>query len=101
MMISHYQHLMQVEGMPFGKAMIVLSSLERLATVVMTAMTSFIGQIPLLSGYGEPGKEILYPFTIVLFGGMLASTILDLVVTPALFLPFSSQMRHDPLTTAL
>ncbi len=48
----------------------------------MTAMTSFIGLVPLLFGYGEPGKEILYPLSVVLFGGMLASTILDQLVTP-------------------
>ncbi len=63
MMISHYQHLMEVEGMPFGKEMIIRGSLERLAPVMMTAMTSFIGLIPLLFGYGEPGKRfsIHYP----------------------------------------
>jgi Cu/Ag efflux pump CusA len=88
MMICHYQHLMDVEGMPFGKEMIVRGSLERLAPVMMTAMTSFIGLVPLLFGYGEPGKEILYPLSVVLFGGLLASTILDQVVTPALFYLF-------------
>ncbi|MEQ1827815.1 MAG: efflux RND transporter permease subunit [Pirellula sp.] len=91
MMISHYQHLMEVEGMRFGKEMIIRGSLERLAPVMMTAMTSFIGLVPLLFGYGEPGKEILYPLSVVLFGGMLASTILDQLVTPALFLLFSHQ----------
>ncbi|MFO1065877.1 MAG: efflux RND transporter permease subunit [Pirellulales bacterium] len=90
MMISHYQHLMKVEGMPFGKEMIIRGSLERLAPVMMTAMTSFIGLIPLLFGYGEPGKEILYPLSVVLFGGMLASTLLDQLVTPALFYLFGS-----------
>jgi len=100
MMISHYQHLMKVEGMPFGKEMIIRGSLERLAPVMMTAMTSFIGLIPLLFGYGEPGKEILYPLSVVLFGGMLASTILDQVVTPALFYLFGSSAAHQqaPLT---
>ncbi len=90
MMISHYQHLMKVEGMPFGKEMIIRGSLERLAPVMMTAMTSFIGLVPLLFGYGEPGKEILYPLAVVLFGGMLASTLLDQLVTPALFYLFGS-----------
>lgn len=90
MMISHYQHLMDAEDMPFGKEMIIRGSLERLAPVMMTAMTSFIGLVPLLFGYGEPGKEILYPLSVVLFGGMLASTILDQLVTPALFYLFGS-----------
>lgn len=88
MMISHYEHLMRVEGMPFGKEMIIRGSLERLAPVMMTAMTSFIGLVPLLFGFGEPGKEILYPLSVVLFGGMLASTILDQLVTPALYFLF-------------
>jgi Cu/Ag efflux pump CusA len=90
MMISHYQHLMEVDGMPFGKEMIIRGSLERLAPVMMTAMTSFVGLLPLLFGYGEPGKEILYPLSIVLLGGMIASTVLDQIVTPALFYLFGS-----------
>jgi Cu/Ag efflux pump CusA len=90
MMISHYQHLMEVEGIAFGKEMIIRGSLERLAPVMMTAMTSFVGLIPLLFGYGEPGKEILYPLSVVLFGGMIASTALDQIVTPALFYLFGS-----------
>ncbi len=94
MMISHYQHLMEVEGMPFGKDMIIRGSLERLAPVMMTAMTSFVGLVPLLFGYGEPGKEILYPLSVVLFGGMLASTLLDQIVTPALFYLFGSIAAH-------
>ncbi len=90
MMISHYQNLMEVEGMPFGKEMIIRGSLERLAPVMMTAMTSFVGLLPLLFGYGESGKEILYPLSVVVFGGMIASTALDQIVTPALFYLFSS-----------
>jgi Cu/Ag efflux pump CusA len=95
MMISHYQHLMDVEGMPFGKELVIRGSLERLAPVMMTAMTSFVGLIPLLFGYGEPGNEILYPLSVVLFGGMIASTALDQIVTPALFYLFGSASRQS------
>lgn len=94
MMISHYQHLMYVDGMPFGKEMIIRGSLERLAPVMMTAMTSFVGLLPLLFGHGEPGKEILFPLSVVLFGGMIASTALDQIVTPALFYLFGSDRNH-------
>jgi CzcA family heavy metal efflux pump len=88
MMISHYMHLMEHEGEEFGQAMIIRGSLERLAPVMMTAMTSFIGLLPLIMGAGQTGKEILYPLALVVFGGMLTSTILDQLVTPALFYRF-------------
>ena len=100
-MISHYVHLMQHEGEQFGEAMIIRGSLECLAPVMMTAATSFIGLLPLIFGAGQTGKEILYPLALVVFGGMLTSTLLDQLVTPALFFRFGHNVyRRTPAHTS-
>jgi Cu/Ag efflux pump CusA len=83
--ISHYLHLMKVEGEEFSKTMIIRGSLERLTPVLMTALVAALGLIPLLFNGDAPGKEILHPVALVIFGGLLSSTLLDTLLTPVLF----------------
>lgn len=85
LLLNHYLHLVQYEGEAWTKDMIVRGGLERLAPVLMTALTSGIALIPLTLAAGEPGKEILYPVATVIVGGLISSTLLDFFVHPALF----------------
>jgi Cu/Ag efflux pump CusA len=96
MMISHYLHLLTHEGEKFGKEMIIRGSLERLVPVLMTALTAGLALVPLVLSPGAPGREILHPVAVVIFGGLLSSTLLDAVVTPVVFFKFgkSSALRY-------
>lgn len=85
MMLSHYLHLMKHEGEGFTAAMVVRGTQERLVPVLMTALSAGIALIPLVLSAGEPGKEILHPVAVVIVGGLISSTFLDLLVTPAAF----------------
>src|SRR5690606_21720165 len=88
MMISHYLHLLKEEGEEFNEKMILRGTHERMIPVLMTAVPSIMAVIPLALAKGEPGKEILYPVGVVISGGVLSSTLLDLIVTPTIFYRF-------------
>ncbi|HEY5313268.1 MAG TPA: efflux RND transporter permease subunit, partial [Pirellulales bacterium] len=99
LLIAHYLHLVRYEGEAFDLAMIERAGRERLAPMLMTALTAGIGLVPLVLAAGEPGKEILYPVATVILGGLISSTLLDFLVHPALFWCFGRQeamrqMRH-------
>jgi HME family heavy-metal exporter len=85
LLLNHYLHLVEYEGESWTKEMIVRGGLERLAPVLMTALTAGIALVPLTLAAGEPGKEILYPVATVIVGGLFSSTLLDFLVRPALF----------------
>lgn len=88
LLINHYLHLVQYEGETWSREMIVRAGQERLAPVLMTALTAGIGLMPLAMAAGEPGKEILYPVATVIIGGLFTSTVLEFLVRPALFWKF-------------
>lgn len=99
MMISHYLHLVKEEGAVFSKEMIIQGSLERLVPVLMTAITAGLALIPLVLSAGEPGKEILYPVAIVILGGLVSSTLLDIVITPLVFYRYGEKALAKYIAT--
>ncbi|MCP5229280.1 efflux RND transporter permease subunit [Accumulibacter sp.] len=83
--ISHYINLCAFEGETFGQHMIVRGSLERLTPVLMTALVAAFALLPLLLSADAPGKEVLHPVAVVIFGGLISSTLLDSLLTPLMF----------------
>ncbi|KMO36022.1 efflux RND transporter permease subunit [Methylobacterium aquaticum] len=86
--ISHYLNLALHEGVPFGPDLVVRGSLERLTPVLMTALSAGVALVPLLYDAASPGKEILHPVAVTIFGGLISATLLDTFLTPILFLRF-------------
>ena len=91
LLVTHYFHLMKEEGEDFSKEMILRGSLERLAPVLMTALTAGFGLLPLVLGGQEPGREILYPVATVILGGLITSTFCEFLIHPGIFWRFSGK----------
>ncbi len=92
LLINHYNHLMDLENVPLGEA-IVRGSMERLVPILMTALCAALGLVPLALAAGRPGSELLAPLAIVTLGGLLSSTFLNLIVVPA---GYSLVFGHKP-----
>jgi len=86
--ISHYINLAIHEGLPFGPDLVMRGSLERLTPVLMTAISAGIALVPLMIDAHAPGKEILHPVAVTIFGGLISATLLDTALTPVLFLRY-------------
>jgi Cu/Ag efflux pump CusA len=97
LLLDHYLHLVKYEGESWSRQMIVRAGQERLAPVLMTALTAGIGLVPLAMAAGQPGKEILYPVATVIIGGLISSTLLEFLVRPALFWTFGRKAARRAL----
>lgn len=93
MLISHYQHLEQVEGMPFGPDLVLRGAKERVVPILMTVFTTGLALVPLIVAGNIPGHEIEYPMAIVIVGGLSTATLLNLFVVPSLYLRFAGASR--------
>ncbi len=89
--VSHYLNLIKFEGEQFNNQLIIRGAQERLAPVMMTSMVTAFALIPLLMAADAPGKEILHPVAVVIFSGLLSSTLLDTLLTPLLYKEFGAK----------
>ncbi len=91
MLIGRSLSLVQKEGLPFTSETIVKATLDRVVPVLMTSLVTALALVPLLTSGGESGKEMLHPLAVVIFGGLISSTIISLFLTPALFYRFGKE----------
>jgi Cu/Ag efflux pump CusA len=98
MMINHFQHLERFEGEPFAPGLVLRGARERLSPILMTALATGLALVPLAIAGDLPGHEIEHPMAIVILGGLVTSTLLNLLIVPSLYLRFG-RGRVTPATT--
>jgi Cu/Ag efflux pump CusA len=99
MMISHYQHLVTVEGLPWTLATAIKGAGDRLIPIVMTSLVTALGLAPLALGAAEPGREVQGPMATVILGGLISSLLLNLFVLPTLAHRFGRFGQPGPSAT--
>ncbi|AMV18336.1 efflux RND transporter permease subunit [Planctomyces sp. SH-PL14] len=90
MLVSHYRHLEEVEGEPFGPGLVLRGAEERLAPILMTVLATALALVPLAVAGNKPGHEIEYPLAVVILGGLATSTLLNIVLLPPIYLAYGS-----------
>jgi CzcA family heavy metal efflux pump len=98
MLVSHYRHLEDQEGEGFGPELVRRGSEERLAPILMTALATGLALLPLVLSGQKPGHEVEYPLAVVIMGGLVTSTLLNLVLLPALYLKFGQRSTSERST---
>jgi CzcA family heavy metal efflux pump len=96
LMIAHFKHLEEEEGVPFGRDLVARGASERLSPILMTALATALALVPLVIYGNQPGQEIEYPMAIVILGGLATSTLLNLFVLPSLYLLVAGWRRAAP-----
>jgi Cu/Ag efflux pump CusA len=94
LMINHFQHLEREEGEAFGRQLVLRGARERLSPILMTSLAAGLALVPLAISGNIPGHEIEHPMAIVIIGGLVTSTLLNLFVTPSLYLRFGGPARR-------
>ncbi len=100
LMISHFLHLEREEGMPFGRELVMRGAKERLAPILMTALATGLAIVPLAYAGSIPGHEIEHPMALVILGGLVTSTLMNLFVLPSLYLRFGKSRREQEAASA-
>jgi len=95
MLVSHYRHLEDVEGEAFGSALVQRGSEERLTPILMTALATGLALLPLILSGQKPGHEVEYPLAVVILGGLVTSTLLNVFMLPALYLRFGQRSDSE------
>jgi Cu/Ag efflux pump CusA len=94
MLVSHVQHLVEQEGVTDAETAVRRGALERLSPILMTALATGLGLVPLALAGGQPGSEIETPMAVVILCGLVTSTALNMLVVPALYMRFGSVRRR-------
>jgi Cu/Ag efflux pump CusA len=92
-MITRYEHMVTIEGRPWGLETVIEGATDRLVPILMTSLVTGLGLLPLAAGAGEPGREIEGPMAVVILGGLATSMVLNLLILPMLALRYARFSR--------